>query len=62
MRTTALPVVCWVWPMHQTTVLGRFSASVFAVLKHVTSSTPQATNTVSGVHFAKISSRTLSMP
>jgi hypothetical protein len=27
-RTIALPVVCWVWPMHQTIVLGRFSLGV----------------------------------
>ncbi len=31
-RTIALPVVCWVCPMHQTIVLGRFSAMIFATL------------------------------
>ncbi len=33
-RTIALPIVCWVWPMHQTIVLGRFSAIISATLKH----------------------------
>ena len=31
-RTIALPIVCCVWPMHQTIVLGRFSAIVLATL------------------------------
>ena len=31
-RTMALPVVCCVWPMHQTMVLGRFFAMVSATL------------------------------
>ena len=31
-RTIALPIVCWVWPMHQTIVLGRFSAIILATL------------------------------
>ena len=61
-RTIALPIVCWVWPMHQTSVLGRFSAIVLAALKTVASSTPQASCTLSGVHLARTSSRTLSMP
>ena len=61
-RTIALPMVCWVWPMHQTTVLGRFSARVLATLSTVASSTPQASCTLSGVHLASTSSRTFSMP
>jgi hypothetical protein len=31
-RTTALPVVCCVWPIAQMMNPGRFSASVFATL------------------------------
>ena len=61
-RTIALPVVCWVWPMHQTTVLGRFSAIILATLKTVASSTPHTSSTLSGVHFVITSSLTLSMP
>ena len=61
-RTTALPVVCWVWPMHHTMVLGRFSDMILATLKVVASSTPQASCTLSGVHLAITSSLTLSMP
>ena len=61
-RTIALPVVCCVWPMHQTTVLGRFSAIILATLKTVASSTPQTSSTLSGVHFAMTSALTLSIP
>ena len=61
-RTIALPMVCWVWPMHQTIVLGRFSAIVLATWSTVASSTPQTSCTLSGVHLAITSSRTLSMP
>jgi hypothetical protein len=28
----ALPIVCCVWPMHHTTVLGRFFAMISATL------------------------------
>jgi hypothetical protein len=48
--------------MHQTMVLGRFSARVRAAFRQVASSTPQASSTLSGVHLAITSSRTLSMP
>jgi hypothetical protein len=48
--------------MHQTIVLGRFSAIILATLKTVASSTPQASCTLSGVHLAITSSRTFSMP
>ncbi len=57
----ALPIVCCVWPTHQTSVLGRFSARVLATWRQVASSTPEASNTLSGVHLAMTSSRTLSM-
>ena len=62
-RTIALPIVCWVWPMHQTTVPGRFSLSSVATLQHLRLGlTPQASSTLSGVHLAITSARTLSMP
>ena len=61
-RTIALPIVCCVWPMHQTTVLGRFSAIILATLNTVASSTPQTSSTLSGVHLVITSSLTLSMP
>ena len=57
----ALPVVCWVCPMHQTIVLGRFLAIVSAASSTWSSGTPQASVTLSGVHFMA-SSLTLSMP
>ena len=61
-RTIALPIVCCVWPMHQTSVDGRFFAIISATLDTCASGTPQASSTLSGVHFAITSSRTLSMP
>ncbi len=61
-RTIALPIVCCVWPMHQTIVLGRLSAIILATLSTVASSTPHASWTLSGVHLLITSSRTLSMP
>jgi hypothetical protein len=61
-RTIALPVVCWVWPMHQTMVDGRFFAIISAILATCASGTPQASSTLSGVHLAITSSRTFSMP
>ncbi|MDI3515415.1 MAG: hypothetical protein PWP40_2644 [Rhodocyclaceae bacterium] len=61
-RTIALPIECWVWPMHQTMVLGRFSAMVRAASSIWSSGTPQASSTLSGVHLASTSSRILSMP
>ena len=61
-RTIALPIVCWVWPMHQTIVDGRFFAIVSATRDTVASGTPQASSTLSGVHLARISSRTFSIP
>ncbi len=39
-RTIALPMLCCAWPMHHTSVPGRFSASVFATLKQTSSETP----------------------
>jgi len=41
---------------------GRFSAIVLATCRQVASSTPQASSTLSGVHLASTSSRTLSRP
>ena len=61
-RTTALPVVCCVWPMHHTTVDGRFFAIISATLQTCASGTPQTSSTLSGVHLAITSSLTLSMP
>ena len=61
-RTIALPIVCCVWPMHQTTVDGRFFAIISATLATCASGTPQASSTLSGVHLARISSFTFSMP
>ena len=61
-RTIALPIVCCVWPMHQTMVDGRFFAIISATLAICASGTPQASSTLSGVHLASTSSRTLSMP
>jgi hypothetical protein len=48
--------------MHQTTVLGRFFAMIVATFSTVASSTPQTSWTLSGVHLASTSARTLSMP
>ncbi|MDT4837343.1 hypothetical protein FQZ97_710730 [compost metagenome] len=61
-RTMALPMECCVWPMHQTMVAGLASASILATLNIWSSLTPQASSTLSGVHLASTSSRTLSMP
>ena len=61
-RTIALPIVCWVWPMHQTMVPGRFSLSIVATFRTCASFTPQASSTLSGVHLAITSARTSSMP
>jgi hypothetical protein len=61
-RTIALPMVCWVWPMHQTMVDGRFLAIISAIFNTVASGTPQTSSTLSGVHLAITSSLTLSMP
>ena len=61
-RTIALPVVCCVCPMHQTTVDGRFFAIISATLKTCASGTPQTSCTLSGVHLVITSSLTLSMP
>ncbi len=61
-RTIALPIVCWVWPMHQTRVEGRFFAIISATFAICASETPHASSTLSGVHLLITSSRTLSMP
>ena len=61
MRTMALPVVCWVWPMHHTTVDGLFLAMVSAISFTWSSGTPLTSSTLSAVHFIA-SSRILSMP
>ncbi|MNK89280.1 hypothetical protein D3C87_1092850 [compost metagenome] len=58
----ALPMVCWVWPMHQTSVDGRFFAMVSATSFTWASGTPQTSSTLSGVHLASTSALTLSMP
>ena len=34
-RTIALPMVCCVWPMHHTTVDGRFFAIISATFEHL---------------------------
>ncbi len=60
-RTTALPVVCWVCPIAQIMVLGRFLAMISAQLRTSSSAMPVTTLTACGVHFFA-SSRTLSMP
>ena len=56
-----LPMVCWVPPMHQTIVPGRFSASVCAACFSCASGTPATRSTSSGVHLAT-SARMSSMP
>ena len=61
-RTIALPIVCWVWPMHHTMVDGLFLAIISAIFAICASGTPQTSSTLSGVHFAMTSSLTLSMP
>ncbi len=61
-RTMALPIECWVWPMHHTSVDGRFMAIICAALKTCASGTPQASSTLSGVHLAITSFLTSSMP
>ena len=61
-RTIALPIVCCVCPMHQTTVDGLFFAIISATLYTCASGTPQTSSTLSGVHLVMISSLTLSMP
>ncbi len=61
-RTIALPIECWVWPMHQTIVDGRFLAIISATRASCSPGTPLASSTASGVHFASTSSRTLSIP
>ncbi|OQB99499.1 MAG: hypothetical protein BWX79_03118 [Alphaproteobacteria bacterium ADurb.Bin100] len=61
-RTIALPVVCCVWPMHQTMVPGLFSCSIVATFSICASLTPQASSTLSGVHLAITSAFTASMP
>src|SRR6266853_2049537 len=48
-RTTAFPVVCWVWPIAQMMNPGRFSASVLATWKTSASGTPVTSVTLSGV-------------
>ncbi|CFO67229.1 Uncharacterised protein [Bordetella pertussis] len=58
----ALPMECWVWPMHHTSVPGRFSCMVLATEYIVASSTPQASSTLSGDHLARMSALTSSMP
>ena len=58
----ALPMVCWVWPIHQTMVAGLASASILATLSICSSLTPQASSTTAGVHLVITSSRTFSMP
>ena len=60
-RTLALPTVCWVWPMHHTTVEGRFIASVWATLNTCSSGMPVTSCTRSGVQ-VMISSLTFSRP
>ncbi len=47
-RTIALPIVCCVWPMHQTIVDGLFLASISATLATCASGTPQASSTSVG--------------
>ena len=61
-RTKALPVVCCVWPMHQTIVDGRFFAISSATWSTSASGTPVTSSTLSGVHLVMTSSLTLSMP
>ena len=61
-RTIALPIECWVWPMHHTMVEGRFLAIISATLATCASGTPQASSTLSGVHLAMTSFLTSSMP
>ena len=58
----ALPMECWVWPMHHTSVEGRFLAIISAAWASTASGTPLASSTLSGVHLAITSSRILSMP
>ena len=58
----ALPMVCWVCPMHQTMVPGRLSANILATLNICSSVTPQASCTLSGVHLAITSAFTASIP
>ena len=60
-RTLALPTVCCVMPMHQTTVLGRFFASVSATRRTSAGLTPVTSSTRCGVHCAT-SLRTSSIP
>jgi hypothetical protein len=60
-RTIALPLVCWVWPMAQTMVLGRFFAICSATSRTSASFMPVTFSTSSGVHLAA-SLRTSSMP
>ena len=60
-RTIALPLVCWVWPIAQTIVLGRFFAITSATVRTCSSGMPVTLCTTSGVHFAT-SFRTSSMP
>ena len=60
-RTMALPLVCWVWPIAHTIVLGRFLAIASATASTCSSGMPVTSFTTSGVHFMT-SSRTLSMP
>ncbi len=58
----ALPIECCVCPMHHTSVDGRFLAIISATLNICASATPVTFSTLSGVHLAITSSRTLSMP
>ena len=60
-RTMALPMVCWVWPMHQTMVDGRFLAKVSVTRLSCSGETPVTFSTSSGVH-CLTSSRIFSMP
>ena len=61
-RTMALPMVCWVWPMHQTMVAGLALAIISATFSSCSGVTPVASWTVLGSHLAITSSRTFSMP
>ena len=61
-RTIALPMVCWVWPMHQTMVEGLFLANISATFWSCSGGTPVTSSTALGSHFAITSSRIFSMP
>jgi hypothetical protein len=60
-RTLAVPMWCWVMPMHQTTDDGLFLASISAAMRTADSGTPVTSDTLSGVHLAT-SLRTSSKP